>query len=606
MTNKTDLYILFQLIAVLSCIIGALINISLGSENVQFWWTLLSSSLALAVPFPLFSGSGNSHGLRIFNHLLFFSNSKINGSKPNSSSSFLVRLPERIQLKSDKWICGLSEIIYTNSFENFANGGELVVKYLNDDSKTFMVDSGNFKDPYNLLQNLWNVKPQNRFKRKVETEEERNTRARYEAGQIPNATPEEIEQFENYKKQQEKEKAEKEKAEQEAKEKAEREAKKKAEREAKEKSEREAIQKTEREAKEKAEREAIQKSEREAKEKAERDAREQSEKDAAAAASSGNNVQPSTTSNSSSNPTPTPLPPSNYSPPSAPALPNPSGAPSTSTPGQSTTSTSTPPTTVSSPAVISVQAIKEMLHEWKTWIEHERTLREKEVNTYSNVQNNQVKYIEKLISSLKTGDDQIEKLLVSFENGNKKTERLLLDLIASHKSLSNETRKAISQSRSSSTAGLAEHQYKKYGFSFDYDAVIERIVLKIDKSRISEINLSKSLAYFCGFSSEILSQVFNHATYKIDFFNNSSSMFVYADCIQPGIIADKKAPLLRVVPVSVDINTVQSVTFSPIRYFPVNRDSIDCIKIDICNEIGENIKFHYGSTICTLNFLKIA
>ncbi|KAG5640817.1 hypothetical protein DXG03_006939 [Asterophora parasitica] len=478
------------------------------------------------------------------------------------------------------------EIIYTNSFENLANGGEITVNNVDGSKNVFSVGSGNFRDAYNLLQNLWNVKLR-RTKRDAAQEEDdekkkKELREKYARGEIPDATPEETEAFRLHQEQKRAKKL-------------------------------------------------------------------QEEKDAASAtpappATPTPPPGPPPTSTPSTV-TPAPSVPTPASSPAPPSTPTPAPPPSTPTPAPAPTvipsSASSPAPAQPSPAPAAAPAtptptpvnttvvsthVGPQMTALMSWIENERKLREKEISkfneTHLKITEKSLKHgseqMERFLSSveegskrteklLETGNTQMNNFLVTIEEGSKRTEKLLADLIAGQKALSTEAKRATNQLRSSSTAGLSEHQYKKYGFSFDYDALIERIVLKIDKLRISDIEFSAGLAYFCGFIPDVpLSQTFNYATYKIDFFNNSTAMYVYSDVIQPTIVADKKTQLLRVVPASVDVNSVQAVVFSPIRYFPVNTEKIDCIKIDICNEFGENIKFHYGSTICTLNFVKIA
>lgn len=157
--------------------------------------------------------------------------------------------------------------------------------------------------------------------------------------------------------------------------------------------------------------------------------------------------------------------------------------------------------------------------------------------------------------------------------------------------------------------GQSQEQYTKYGYSFDYDPLLQRIVLNLNKSLLSQLILSPDLAYICGFSESLenitITESKTIASFPINMNNNLENMWVYADCVRPRIVGHTKLPLLRVIPVSNEpyASTISTI-FNPIQYLPISVECLDSIQIRIKDERGNPIKFSFGSTIIILHFIK--
>jgi hypothetical protein len=86
-------------------------------------------------------------------------------------------------------------------------------------------------------------------------------------------------------------------------------------------------------------------------------------------------------------------------------------------------------------------------------------------------------------------------------------------------------------------------------------------------------------------------------------------LFVYTDIIHHQLIGTAYDKLLRVV--TIDANSYQfgctrGVTFSRIQYYPVAKQKIDVIDINIKDGNKENVSFHYGTLTVVLHFRKLA
>ena len=111
-----------------------------------------------------------------------------------------------------------------------------------------------------------------------------------------------------------------------------------------------------------------------------------------------------------------------------------------------------------------------------------------------------------------------------------------------------------------------------------------------------------------GFQENETSRVKN-AKYPIDIFGNISELYIYTNIIRESFVGNKKAQLLRVIPVDkptdkkIIIN--KSISFNPILFYPLRSTTFDLIEIQIRDSTGNLIKFESGKVIITLMFKEI-
>lgn len=508
----------------------------------------------------------------------------------NTSSSFRTRLPETIKLKTDKWKCGLAEIVYTNSFENVTD--QLAFACTNRASgerTSFHLNHGNYPDHLSLLNALWSASTVRR---------KRDAAAAAAHERLPeNPTPEQMSAY----------------------------IAKYGAREATAE-----------------EIEAL----------LERRKKARLQAEAASAAST----------------TPAPPQPEPSATPFAPP-PTPSSTPA---PDASATTTPLNPApdhdrasetrdthlqelgnllktlqqdqTIAFKETISALLKSVQQDQTSSYTEaigalintlqqdQTRALRETIDTLLKTLQQDQANALRETLGTLlgtlrQDQNSALQETLGAFSSAHASSSQAMLEETRRVHSLLQETmavqrstaadskRIANSGNVRSYSLGRAQDQYARHGFSFDYDPLLQRMVVAVNRNMLSAITLSPQLAYICGYSiprqneneSVELVQAKNVAPYKVDFYNNISTMFIYTDCIQPRIVGDGRSQLLRVIPVQNDRpNAVISTTFNPVQYFPINIENLDCIQIKLCDEFGKSIKFHFGTTICILHFVKIA
>jgi hypothetical protein len=81
-----------------------------------------------------------------------------------------------------------------------------------------------------------------------------------------------------------------------------------------------------------------------------------------------------------------------------------------------------------------------------------------------------------------------------------------------------------------------------------------------------------------------------------------TSIYKYCDIVQPQIVGDTNAQLLRSIPVEGKYGDIVSKTFTNIQYVPVQTKSFGDIQILLRNDMGDPVPFERGKVITTLHF----
>ena len=81
-------------------------------------------------------------------------------------------------------------------------------------------------------------------------------------------------------------------------------------------------------------------------------------------------------------------------------------------------------------------------------------------------------------------------------------------------------------------------------------------------------------------------------------------MYIYCDLVEPQVVGDAHAPLLRTLPLVRMLDTPEATNkvFNHIYFLPVHQNDIHTIEIDIRDDVGRPLPFKRGCLIVTLVF----
>lgn len=156
---------------------------------------------------------------------------------------------------------------------------------------------------------------------------------------------------------------------------------------------------------------------------------------------------------------------------------------------------------------------------------------------------------------------------------------------------------------------LNTHKLLSNKIKFDYQKESNYVIFVNLSKDILRVEIAPKLCRQLGFSphDNILKKPIGVHKASI-YLGLPPQIFLYCDIVDPQIVGDVMAPLLRVV--SLDSSKYvfgvnRMVTFSHLNYIPVMKREFDTIEIDIRSDTGYIIPFEFGTTCVKLHFRRI-
>lgn len=117
-----------------------------------------------------------------------------------------------------------------------------------------------------------------------------------------------------------------------------------------------------------------------------------------------------------------------------------------------------------------------------------------------------------------------------------------------------------------------------------------------------EIKLGRGLADMLGFVEDFFSSGHYISKYPLELHAGITEIFVYTDLIESHRVGDSYAPLLRIIPCMDEKNQQIVKNYETPLYFPLRKNFIDTIEIELKTTTGKNVTFSGGKTYVILSF----
>ena len=81
-----------------------------------------------------------------------------------------------------------------------------------------------------------------------------------------------------------------------------------------------------------------------------------------------------------------------------------------------------------------------------------------------------------------------------------------------------------------------------------------------------------------------------------------STIYVYCDIVEPQIVGETSAQLLKSIPAQEKFGDVITKTFTNIQYVPIRTKSFEVVKVLLRSDTGDPVPFERGKVVITLHF----
>lgn len=142
--------------------------------------------------------------------------------------------------------------------------------------------------------------------------------------------------------------------------------------------------------------------------------------------------------------------------------------------------------------------------------------------------------------------------------------------------------------------------------SFYYSSITKRVTVNVQNN--AKLILHNGLAQMLGFEPCEIASLDGNIEQTVDSplvadpCAHYRVLMIYSDIVEPQIVGDVLAPLLRIVNVTGKDGEVICVTFDRPHYLPISRKSFDSLEIVIRTHLGELTPFERGRSYVKLHF----
>ena len=135
-----------------------------------------------------------------------------------------------------------------------------------------------------------------------------------------------------------------------------------------------------------------------------------------------------------------------------------------------------------------------------------------------------------------------------------------------------------------------------------YNAFTGKVTVQIKNG--FQFAVMKPLPIILGFGGkDVMLKKTTESPYVADL-TTVSTIYVYCDIVQPHIVGDTSAQLLKSIPAEGKFGDIIAKTFTNIQYMPIRTKSFEAVEVLLRNDTGDPVPFERGKVVITLHFRK--
>lgn len=156
----------------------------------------------------------------------------------------------------------------------------------------------------------------------------------------------------------------------------------------------------------------------------------------------------------------------------------------------------------------------------------------------------------------------------------------------------------------------ANAKMKLYSCEFEYDKEMGKIELISSSLAVAQIELSPTLALQMGYDINNVDLIKHRKAVRPPnlLAGIPSHMYVYCDLVEPQLVGDTVASLIKIVNIDAKNYTYGAhniVHFNDPHYVPIMKSSFESVEIDLRNSTGQHLPFHFGTTCMKVHLRKV-
>ena len=133
-----------------------------------------------------------------------------------------------------------------------------------------------------------------------------------------------------------------------------------------------------------------------------------------------------------------------------------------------------------------------------------------------------------------------------------------------------------------------------------YNALTGKVTVQIKNG--FQFAAMKPLSIILGFGGkDVMLKKTTESPYVADL-TAVSTIYVYCDIVQPQIVGDKSAQLLKSIPAEGTFGDIITKTFTNIQYVPIQKKLFEDVEILLRSDTGDPVPFERGKVVTTLHF----